>query len=35
MESLRQYLRTFHYIAVNPVKAEITGDAASYEYGGI
>lgn len=33
--SFRQYLKTFEYIAENPVKAKIVKDAKSYKYGGI
>ena len=31
----RQYIRTFEYIAENPVKAEIVKDTRMYEFGGI
>ncbi len=35
IDSIRQYLNTFIYIANNPVKAGIVDRAADYEYNGI
>jgi hypothetical protein len=35
IESFRQYLKTFGYIADNPIKAELAEKAKDYSYGGI
>jgi len=35
IESFRQYLKTFGYIADNPIKAELVENAQDYRYGGI
>ena len=35
IESFRQYVKTFEYIADNPIKAELVKASKNYSYGGV